>query len=251
MTMNQTGTGAILDLQSAAVSRFLVGNDGSIAINSARAATSSEVLLSVKAADEEVYAITARGDVEQKGVIFVRDNTFAGTIATDANGEAEIVFTYELGTGKPSVQLTAEGDVPVIAQVLSWTTDSEGRYTGFRMKTFTPAGAAVSAAVNYLVVGKPADYAMQGSIIVGGGSVLGASTGGSSSGGSTGGDTGGAPAGGDTGGVSGGDAGTPPAGDGSAPGGDTGGSASGAGDGSATGGGSAQGGGDGSTGGGV
>jgi hypothetical protein len=219
MTMNQTGAGAILDLQSAAVSRFLVGNDGSIAINSARAATSSEVLLSVKAADEQVFAITARGDVEQKGVIFVRDNTFAGTIATDGNGEAEIVFTYDLGTGKPSVQLTAEGDLPVIAQVLSWTTDSAGRYTGFRMKTFTPAGAAVSAAVNYLVVGKPADYAMQGSITVGGGSVLGASTGGSSAGGAAGGDTGGA---------------TPPPTDGgsasdggTAAGGDTGGSADG------------------------
>jgi hypothetical protein len=115
-------------------------------------------LLSVTNSTSTVFTINARGDIQTQGVIIVKDNSFAGSIATNQEGTAEINFTYHLGTGKPVVQLTPEGEVPVFAQVLSWKKDSQQNYIGFTMKTFSLSGVPVSAVVHYSVIGKQEDY---------------------------------------------------------------------------------------------
>ena len=75
------------------------------------------------------------------------------------------MFDYDLGTGKPSVQLTPEADEPVFAQVLSWQKDLEGNYAGFTIKTFDKDGEDISAIVNYLVIGKGEGYDTSGVVI--------------------------------------------------------------------------------------
>jgi hypothetical protein len=104
--------------------------------------------------------------VQIGGVIVVKDDTFAGSVATNANGEAEIEFTYHLGTGKPVVQLTPESSVPVFAQIMEWTQDSDDNYTGFKIKTFGLGGGLASAVVHYNVTAKQADYETVGAITV-------------------------------------------------------------------------------------
>jgi hypothetical protein len=132
----------------------------------ASATSTTETLLVVKNGVDEVFSINARGDVKTSGVIVVKDNSFAGSIATDANGEADIVFTYHLGTGKPAVQLTPESASPVFAQVVSWTQDNTGNYTGFKIKTFGLGGETTSSVVHYSVVGKQDGYATNGQVVV-------------------------------------------------------------------------------------
>jgi hypothetical protein len=155
--IDQQGSGDLLQIQTSGTDRFLVKNNGEININ-VTSADEIDQLIVVKSNDSEIFTINARGQVEFSGNIFIKDDTFAGSIATNAEGLAEIIFTYHLGSGKPSIQLTPESDNPVFAQVLEWMKDAEENYTGFKMKTFALDGTATSAVVHYLVVGKQADY---------------------------------------------------------------------------------------------
>lgn len=147
----------ILQLQSGDANRFMVANNGSVVLNGA-AAGDRTILLSVKQADTDVFTVNARGDVQTYGTLIIRDDNIAGSLVTDENGLAEITFSYDLGTGKPSIQLTPEANYPVFAQVLEWKQDSEQRYTGFVMKTFAQSGQPLQSIVHYLVIAKQADY---------------------------------------------------------------------------------------------
>jgi hypothetical protein len=115
-------------------------------------------LVVVKSNDEEVFTINARGQVIFAGNIIVKDNSFAGSTTTDEDGLASITFTYDLGTGKPDVQLTVEGDTPAFAQISDWVKDVNENYLGFTIKTFNISGADISAIVHYSVVGKQDGY---------------------------------------------------------------------------------------------
>jgi hypothetical protein len=105
-----------------------------------------------------LFTINARGDAQVLGAIIVKDNNLAGSKITNGQGEADVVFSYPLGTGKPDVQLTVEGGTPALAQVLSWTKDENQNYTGFKIKTFNLSGEAISVNVHYLVIGKQDGY---------------------------------------------------------------------------------------------
>jgi hypothetical protein len=162
--IDQTGTGDILQLQNNGADRFVVQNNGEVNIN-VIPVKEDDNLIVVRSNDEEVFSINARGQAEFAGNIIIKDDTFAGSIATDASGSAKIIFTYDLGTGKPDVQLTVEGETPAFAQVASFEKDSNNNYTGVNIKTFAPDGSAASVIVHYLVVGKQANYATSGSVI--------------------------------------------------------------------------------------
>src|SRR6185436_5742600 len=150
---DQQGSGDLLQLQSAGVNKLLVKNNGELNIN-VTPDNDQSALFVVQSHDAEMFKINARGQATFAGNIFIKDDTFAGSIATDAEGKAQIMFTYILGTGKPDVQLTVEGDVPAFAQITSWEKDQDGNYTGFNLKTFGVNADPVSTVVHYLIVGK-------------------------------------------------------------------------------------------------
>jgi hypothetical protein len=162
--INQKGSGNILQLQSNGMDRFMVATSGAMSILSQTENTTDAIVV-VKNNSNEVFSINARGDVAMSGVIIVKDDNFAGSIATNADGIAEINFTYNLGTGKPVVELTPESDSPVFAQVSSWKKDGSGNYTGFTIKTFGINGTPASAVVHYLVTGKRDGYATNGQTV--------------------------------------------------------------------------------------
>ena len=162
--INQNGAGDLLQMQASGIARLLVKNDGTVQINSATSALTDNVVV-VKNNDAEIFTINARGDVAIQGVIRINNEQFAGSIKTDNNGEASVAFDYDLGTGKPVVELTVEGDMPTLAQVKNFSTDATGNYIGFSIKTFTPSGSNMSASVHYLVIAKPLGYATKDVVI--------------------------------------------------------------------------------------
>jgi hypothetical protein len=162
--INQEGSGDLLQLQTNGTNRFLVQNNGAVNIN-AIAEDEVDNLFVVSSDEEERFSIDARGSVKVAGVIFVKDDTFAGSVATDENGEAEIDFTYDLGTGKPVVQLTPESEEPVFAQVVEWKQDNDDNYIGFKIKTFSLGGQIASSVVHYNVTGKQTGYETNGEVI--------------------------------------------------------------------------------------
>ena len=164
LLVNQNGSGELLQLQSGGADRFTIQNSGAVTINT-NTSNPEDSIVVIQSNDSEVFSINARGDAQVLGAIIIKNDKFAGSIATDAQGEASIVFDYDLGTGKPSVQLTPEADEPVFAQVLSWQKDLEGNYAGFTIKTFDKDGEDISAIVNYLVIGKGEGYDTSGVVI--------------------------------------------------------------------------------------
>ena len=185
--INQKGSGSILQLQSNDQNRFMVATSGAVTI---LADTSCDVggelspgvngaatlspgvssnscanLFTVKNNSNEIFSVNVRGDVAIKGVLVATDDSFAGSIATKADGTADIDFSYNLGTGKPVVELTPESDSPVFAQVMSWKKDSDGNYTGLVVKTFGLSGTAISSTVHYVVVGKKSGYSTNGTVM--------------------------------------------------------------------------------------
>ncbi len=164
MIINSTTTDNLLQVQSNGVDKLLVKNNGELNIN-VTPVNNTDNLLVVRSNDSEVFSINARGQVAFAGNIIVKDDSFAGSISTDENGEADIDFTYDLGTGKPDVQLTVEGDTPAFAQISSFERDANNNYIGFKIKTFSTIGSPVSVVVHYLVVGKQADYDTNGVVI--------------------------------------------------------------------------------------
>jgi hypothetical protein len=154
--------GYLLQLQDEGQDRFMVATSGSISVLT-QGIDDNDIVLTINRNSAPVFTINARGDVRIKGSIVIESDSFAGSIATDATtGLAEIDFANHLGTGKPSVQLTTEGDVPAIAQVASWKTDGQGNYIGLVLKTFGLEGQTVSANVHYAVFGKPEGYTTKG-----------------------------------------------------------------------------------------
>jgi hypothetical protein len=162
--IDQKGMGDILQLQSQGENRVIFGQGGEMSILASTTVATS-TLLSVTNATSTLFTINARGDAEVQGVIIIKDNSFAGSIATDINGEAEIMFSYHLGTGKPVVQLTPENENPVFAQVKEFIKDSQGNYTGFKIKTFGLTGSVISSVVHYNVTGKQDQYETSGQVI--------------------------------------------------------------------------------------
>jgi hypothetical protein len=163
-TIDQQGSGDILQLQQEGVDRFLVQNNGSVNIN-VEPIEDTELVLDVKTADTSLLTLDAKGTLTLTGVILVKDDSFAGSVATQDGGLAEIAFTYDVGTGKPVIQLTPEAQVPVFAQIVEFKKDKQNRYTGFVIKTFGLNGEAVSAIVNYNVTAKEDDYKTYGEVL--------------------------------------------------------------------------------------
>ncbi|PJE76332.1 hypothetical protein COV04_00460 [Candidatus Uhrbacteria bacterium CG10_big_fil_rev_8_21_14_0_10_48_11] len=160
--INQQGAGDLLQLQANGENRLLVQNDGTLSLHTLVVDETAPVF-TIKNADTSLLTINARGDLSIRGVLVVADDSFAGSIATNAGGEAEVAFSHSLGTGKPVVELTTEGDMLTHAQIVRFITDSSGNYTGFTLKTTTLDGTGVTGAiVHYFVVAKPADYTTSG-----------------------------------------------------------------------------------------
>ncbi len=154
LLVNQKGAGDLLQLQANDVNLFAVKNYS--------ADTDNIVVVSSK--DADVFTINARGQATIAGNIIVKEDSFAGSIATDQTGAAKVMFAYDLGSGKPDVQLTVEGETPALAQITGWEKAS-GNYTGFDVKTFKPDGTPASVIVHYLVIGKEKDYATSGTVV--------------------------------------------------------------------------------------
>jgi hypothetical protein len=163
-TIDQKGSGPILQLQQDGMDRMLVGNNGSLSLNTSPI-DDAELILDVKAADSSKFSINARGDVAISGVIVIKDDTFAGSIATLADGMAEVTFSYHLGTGKPVIQLTAEAQIPVFAQIMEFKQDEDGNYTGFVIKTFDLISGPISAIVHYNVTAKQDGFTTLGEVM--------------------------------------------------------------------------------------
>ncbi len=164
--IDQQGSGDILQLQSAGENKFFVQNSGQVNIHTGMFGSTDKLFVLTASDDTEIFNIDARGVATIKGLLVVKDDSYAGSIATLEDGTAEITFTYDLGTGKPVIQLTPEGETPVFAQVVEWKTDDQDRYTGFVMKTFGFDSQPVSAVVHYLVTGKQEGYVTYGEIEV-------------------------------------------------------------------------------------
>jgi hypothetical protein len=146
-----------LQLQKGGVDRLLVKNNGELNIN-VIPVVSTDNLVVVKSNDNEVFSINARGQASFAGNIFIKDDSFAGSLTTDDDGEATVNFTYDLGTGKPEVQLTVEGNTPAFAQISDWIQDQNQNYLGFKIKTFGINGGDISSVVHYSVIGKQSGY---------------------------------------------------------------------------------------------
>ncbi len=155
--IDQQGSGDILQLQQEGMDKLLVHNDGSVEINTSGNSDTGKLFV-VNHGDDELLSIDIRGDLAIKGTIVMKDDSFTGSVVTQEDGTAEITFSNDLGTGKPSIQLTPEADHPVFAQVLEWRKDSHDNYTGFVMKTFGLDGQSTQSIVHYIVVGKQEDY---------------------------------------------------------------------------------------------
>ncbi|GEM_PF-1699816 len=155
--IKQEGSGDILQLQSDGIDRLIVANNGSMSLNTTPV-DDADLILNVMAADTSKFSINARGDLAVSGVIVIREDSFAGSIITEEDGLAEITFAYHLGTGKPVIQLTAEAQLPVFAQIVEFKTDDDGNYTGFVIKTFDLISAPVQAIVHYTVFAKQDGY---------------------------------------------------------------------------------------------
>jgi hypothetical protein len=155
--IDQQGSGDILQLQQNGVDRMLVQNNGSVKLN-VQPTDAQDLVLQVKAGPSDVFTINARGDLAIHGVLIVKDDNFAGSIVTGLDGLAEVTFSYDLGTGKPVIQLTPEHDSPVFAQVLEWRKDELDRYTGFVIKAFSLDGSPTRVIVHYNVVAKQDSY---------------------------------------------------------------------------------------------
>jgi hypothetical protein len=160
--INQNGSGSLLQLQNNGMDYFMVHNDGTVAINTS-VIDLEEKLVVVKNGDSEVFSINARGDALFAGLLILPDDTFAGSIVADVNGEAQIVFSHHLGTGKPVVQLTPESLEAVHTQILNFQTDNDSNYTGFKLQVRDRFGEIYPGAiVHYLVIGKQAGYETSG-----------------------------------------------------------------------------------------
>jgi hypothetical protein len=92
----------------------------------------------------------------------ILENISYGVIVTDEEGKAEVRFSYDLGTGKPVVQLTPESETPTFAQVSSWIKDGDGNYIGFNLATYGLGGTAIRAIVHFNVTGKQESYETNG-----------------------------------------------------------------------------------------
>ncbi|TSC82176.1 MAG: PHB depolymerase family esterase, partial [Parcubacteria group bacterium Gr01-1014_19] len=92
----------------------------------------------------------------------VKNNSFAGSIETNENGEAEIKFDYHLGTGKPSVKVTVEDNTDrlISPTIIRFVQDDQGNYIGVKVKTSEiPSGKVAGlSTVHYWVVAKQDDY---------------------------------------------------------------------------------------------
>lgn len=157
----------ILQLQSGDQNRFMVANSGATAILTSLICDEADEcpsVLKVTQANTELVNIDARGNLAIAGTIFIKEDSFAGSVATNADGLAEITFAYHLGTGKPVVQLTAEAQLPIFAQVVEFKQDDEGNYTGFVIKTFDLISSPISSVVHYTVIGKSAGYITYGEV---------------------------------------------------------------------------------------
>ncbi|MEZ4180028.1 MAG: hypothetical protein R3B41_00710 [Candidatus Doudnabacteria bacterium] len=158
----------ILQLQSGDSNRFMVSSTGATSIlSSLNCSEEGECpsVLKVTQANTELVNIDARGNLKLTGTIFIKEDSFAGSVATDNSGLAEISFAYHLGTGKPVVQLTAESQIPVFAQIVEFKQDTNGNYTGFVMRTFDLIAGPVSAIVHYNVTGKQDGYITLGTAV--------------------------------------------------------------------------------------
>lgn len=155
--INQNGSGDILNVQNQQTSRMLVRNNGATEIN-VSPNSPSETLFVVSADNSKLFSVDAQGVVAVKNLISMQDDTFAGSIATEADGTAEITFSQNLGGGKPVIQLTPEGDGPVFVQIASWKKDQNGNYAGFIIKSFGVDGTPNPAIVHYLVIAKQEGY---------------------------------------------------------------------------------------------
>ncbi|MDB4940466.1 MAG: hypothetical protein JWO40_891, partial [Candidatus Doudnabacteria bacterium] len=162
--INQKGSGDLLQLQTNGSDRFLVKNDGTISINTQVSNLTNDIFV-VNAGTTPVLRVNSRGDLALKGIISIEENSFAGSINTATDGTANIDFAYDLGDGKPVVELTVEGEVPAFAQIVGWKQDPQNNYTGFAIKTFDTTGAVVQTTVHYLVVKKQTSYSTQGPTI--------------------------------------------------------------------------------------
>ncbi|MDO8715556.1 MAG: hypothetical protein Q7J73_01930, partial [Dehalococcoidales bacterium] len=155
--IDQRGSGDLLQLKNADISRLLVKNNGAIFIN-VKPADLDDLILAVSTDVEQILTINGRGDLTIAGIIGIYNDSFAGSVATGTDGATIINFNYHLGTGKPVVQLTPEGTAPTFAQIVSWQQDASSNYTGFIIKTVDLKGKSVSAIVHYTVTAKQADY---------------------------------------------------------------------------------------------
>jgi len=70
-----------------------------------------------------------------------------GVVTTDSSGNADVTFKIFMGKNLPYVAVSPEAQPPPIvshvsAQITVFRKDAEGNYTGFRVRTFDPTGAA-------------------------------------------------------------------------------------------------------------
>ncbi len=160
----------ILQLQTGDQNRFMVSSTGATSILSNLNCELDEdvcpSVLNVTQGSIELMNIDARGTLALTGTIIIKDDSFAGSIVTEEDGMAEITFNYHLGTGKPVVQLTAEAQIPVFAQIVEFKQDEDGNYTGFVMKTFDLLAGPIQATVHYTVTGKQEGYITLGDAVV-------------------------------------------------------------------------------------
>ncbi len=154
---NQNDSGPIMQLQAAGQTRLLVANNGAVKMFT-QETDSKGIVFEINNNGGSAFSINSAGDVKVAGTIYIESDSFAGSIATNDMGLADIDFANNLGTGKPVIQLTPEGDVPTIAQVASWKKDLAGNYIGLVIKTFGTEGQAVTANVHYAVFGKREGY---------------------------------------------------------------------------------------------
>ncbi|MFA6405758.1 MAG: tail fiber domain-containing protein, partial [Candidatus Paceibacterota bacterium] len=160
-----TTTGSsMLQYQSDLQNHFTIATTGSATLLST--VSDDQAVFAVSNASSTLATITGKGNLRLKGTIIFESDSVAGSIATDGTtGLAEVDFENHLGTGKPSVQLTPEGDIPTIAQITSWKKDTLGNYIGFFIKTFGLSGQSVAANVHYAVFGKQEGYTTSGNAI--------------------------------------------------------------------------------------
>jgi len=118
--------------------------------------TVPESRLVLDIAGKKVLMLSGKGGID--GQFRIDDDTYAGQVTTNADGIATITFTEHMGTVKPCVILTPEYDPAVdtiFAQIIGWTTDAEGNYTGCTIRTTDDGGRPeASVLVHYFVIRK-------------------------------------------------------------------------------------------------